>query len=595
MSTQDLGEEENRMLRKTFYLIAVIVLLALLVNGLFSFQIVKTYSDQSNREYLEAAARLAISALEDGLSNEQAGNTLAETFRYEDQPIRLTLVNPDGTVRYDNNADASTMDNHQNRPEISSALNQTGIGSSIRTSDTTGIETLYLAIYSRDLGVVVRTAMPVVAYQTGLNQIGRTIVTVFVLVVVILVILGYSMMKNMIRPLEQLRMATTAMASGNYTVRVQKMLEDDSEVAVLARSFNQMAEQLEETVAELEEKNARLDAILDSMTDPLIAVAKSTAVTFMNLHAKNDFGHDLDPGKAVYPLFYITHHDGPDKLVSQCLSKGAPVSEEITLITRDGPVLYMVIASPIRSAVSEGAIITFHDISEIRKAQKIRSDFVANVTHELKTPLTSIRGFIETLRQGAIDKPEVARRFIDIIDVEAERLHKLINDILILSEIEEIKEEKESEIFDLRALIDDVIVLLDDLASDRKISLITDEDETPLPVKASSYRIKQVLINLIENAIKYNRPNGRVFVHAARDGQNRLVLKVRDTGSGIAAEHQDRIFERFYRVDKSRSRDLGGTGLGLSIVKHIAQLYGGQAFVRSEPGVGSEFTVVLMI
>jgi len=492
-------------------------------------------------------------------------------------------------------ADAGTMDNHITRPEVAAAIRENGTGSSIRTSDTTGIETLYLATYSRELGLVIRTAMPVVAYQAGLSQITRTIVIVFLLVVAVLLLLGYSMLKSTIRPLEQLRQATTDMAAGNYTVRVQKLLEDDSEVAVLARSFNQMADQLQSNVAELEDKNARLDAILDSMTDPLIAVAKSTAVTFMNLHARNDFGHDLDPAKAVYPLFYITHHQAPDKLVADAIGKGSPVSDEMTLITRNGPVLYTVIASPIRSAASDGAIITFHDISELRKAQKIRSDFVANVTHELKTPLTSIRGFIETLRQGAIDKPEVARRFIDIIDIEAERLHKLINDILILSEIEEIKEEKDPEIFNIRELIDDVLVLLDDLASEKRVSLITDEDETPLVVKASSYRIKQILINLIENAIKYNRPNGRVYVHASRDGQNRLVLKVRDTGSGIPAEHQDRIFERFYRVDKGRSRDLGGTGLGLSIVKHIAQLYGGQAIVRSEPGVGSEFTIFLMI
>lgn len=583
------------MLRKTFLLIASILLLAMLVNGLFSFQAIKSYSDGSNFEYLKAAATQAIYQLKNGASPSQVGDMLSTTFQYDSQPLRLTLIQPDGSVVFDNSAEAAAMDNHLARPEIASAIMETGTGSSLRTSDTTGIETLYLAVYNRELGLVVRTAMPVVAYQTGLSQIVRTMVIIFLLVVTVLLLLGFSMLKSTIRPLEQLQKATTDMAAGNYTVRVQKLLEDDSEVAVLARSFNRMAEQLQTNMTELEDKNARLDAILDSMTDPLIAVARSTAVTFMNLHAKSDFGHDLDPAKAVYPLFYITHHEAPDKLVAEAISTGKHVSEEMTLITRNGSALYMVVASPIRSATSDGAILTFHDISEIRKAQKIRSDFVSNVTHELKTPLTSIRGFIETLRQGAIGNPDVARRFIDIIDVEAERLHNLINDILILSEIEEIKEEKDSEVFNIRELIDDVIVLLDDVASEKKVSLITDEDLTPLPVKASSYRIKQILINLIENAIKYNRPNGRVYVQASRDGQNRLVLKVRDTGTGIAAEHQDRIFERFYRVDKSRSRDLGGTGLGLSIVKHIAQLYGGQAVVRSEPGVGSEFTVVLKI
>jgi two-component system phosphate regulon sensor histidine kinase PhoR len=356
-----------------------------------------------------------------------------------------------------------------------------------------------------------------------------------------------------------------------------------------------MAERIQSDMAELEDKNAHLDAILDSMTDPLIAVAKSTAVTFMNSHARSDFGHDIDPEKAVYPLFYVTHDEATDRLVAQAIAQGKPVSEERTLVTVHGPALFSVIASPIRSSRSDGAIITFHDISELRKAQKIRSDFVANVTHELKTPLTSIRGFIETLRQGAINKPDVASRFIDIIDIEAERLHKLISDILILSEIEDLKSDGDLETFDIRALIDDVLVLLDDQASARKVSLITDDVESKLLVRATSFRIKQILIILIVNAIKYNRVNGKVFVHVSRDEEQKLVLRVRDTGVGIAAEHQDRIFERFYRVDRSRSREMGSTGLGLSIVKHIAQLYGGKATVRSEPGIGSEFTVVLNI
>jgi two-component system phosphate regulon sensor histidine kinase PhoR len=282
-------------------------------------------------------------------------------------------------------------------------------------------------------------------------------------------------------------------------------------------------------------------------------------------------------------------------LVARAISGGTAVSDELTLMTVAGPRQYAVIASPFRSSQSGGAILTFHDVGELRKTQKIRSDFVANVTHELKTPLTSIRGFIETLRQGAINKPEVAGHFLDIIDIEAERLHKLINDVLVLSEIEYLKTEKDTESFDIRTVIDEVVVLLDESAAEKKVSLISDDEEQPVWVKANSYRIKQILINLIENAIKYNRTNGRVYIHVFRDAQQKLVLRVRDTGIGIAAEHQDRIFERFYRVDKSRSRELGSTGLGLSIVKHIAQLYGGYATVRSEPGVGSEFTVLLDI
>lgn len=583
------------MLRKIFSLIAVILLAAILINGLFSFQIIQTYGDQSNREYLDAAAVLAINRLEAGMMTAKVSDEVSATFRYEDNPIRITVIDPRGRVLFDSVADLATLDNHLNRPEVAAALSEAGVGTSIRTSDTTETETLYLARYSPDLELVVRTAMPVMTYRAGLRRIATTIMAVFIIVVLILMLLGFSLLRTIIRPLRELEEATTRMQAGDYGVRVPKMLEDDSEVAVLARSFNQMAERIQSDMAELEDKNAHLDAILDSMTDPLIAVAKSTAVTFMNSHARSDFGHDIDPEKAVYPLFYVTHDESTDNLVAQSIAQGKPVSGERTLMTVHGPALFSVIASPIRSSRSDGAIITFHDISELRKAQKIRSDFVANVTHELKTPLTSIRGFIETLRQGAINKPDVASRFIDIIDIEAERLHKLISDILILSEIEDLKSDGDLETFDIRALIDDVLVLLDDQASARKVSLITDDDESRLLVRANSFRIKQILINLIENAIKYNRANGKVFVLVSRDEEQKLVLRVRDTGVGIAAEHQDRIFERFYRVDRSRSREMGSTGLGLSIVKHIAQLYGGKATVRSEPGIGSEFTVVLDI
>ena len=583
------------MLRKIFALIVVILMLALLINGLASFEIIQSFGDQANREYLRAAAVQAISQLESGQTFDAVSLDLETTFRYDQHLVRLTVINRQGLVLFDNDADPAAMDNHLNRPEVAAALTSDKAGTSIRSSDSTGTEMMYLAQYSDPLELIVRTAMPITTFRAGLVRISRTIALVMASVFIVLMLIGFSMLRSIIRPLRQLEQATQRMAGGDYSVRVGKMLEDDSEVASLARSFNQMAERLQANVEELGEKNTHLDAILDSMIDPLIAVTQSTEVTFMNSHARSDFGHNLDPDKAVYPLFYITHHEETDRLVARAISSGAAVSDELTLMTVSGPKQYAIIASPFRSSKSDGAILTFHDVGELRKTQRIRSDFVANVTHELKTPLTSIRGFIETLRQGAINKPEVAGHFLDIIDIEAERLHKLISDVLALSEIEYLKEEKDVESFDIRTLIDEVIVLLDDAAAEKKISLISDDDEKPLLVTANSYRIKQILINLVENAIKYNRQNGRVYIHVFRDAQSKLVLRVRDTGIGIAAEHQDRIFERFYRVDKSRSRELGSTGLGLSIVKHIAQLYGGFATVRSEPGVGSEFTILLSI
>lgn len=232
--------------------------------------------------------------------------------------------------------------------------------------------------------------------------------------------------------------------------------------------------------------------------------------------------------------------------------------------------------------------------SRLAALQDMKAEFAANVSHELKTPLTSIRGFIDTLRGSDDIDPLVRKRFLDIIDIEAQRLHQLINDVLQLSEIERTEQDSQDECFDINPLIEETVILLREKASEREVKLIWNEGE-PLPVRASSLRVKQVLINLLDNAINYNHAGGSVLIKAVREPDRIISVSVRDTGEGIAEEHIPRIFERFYRVDKSHSRELGGTGLGLSIVKHIAQLYGGSASVESEVGKGSTFTVRMRI
>ncbi|HAL73634.1 MAG TPA: hypothetical protein DCM45_00910 [Clostridiales bacterium] len=314
----------------------------------------------------------------------------------------------------------------------------------------------------------------------------------------------------------------------------------------------------------------------------------------MNRSAREVFGRDLNPDSAQFPLYLITHCQETDNLVKRAKVEQRTLSGDCQIKTVTGKSTFFVMISPIKAS-EDGFILTFHDVSEIRKIQKMRSDFVSNVTHELKTPLTSIRGFIDTLRAGALDKPEVAGRFLEIIDIEAERLHKLISDILILSEIEDMRQDHDLEDFDINALIDSVVVLLDETAASRQVTIIAESDGSTLPVHANPFRIKQVLINLAENAIKYNLEGGKVMIKAERLSKNLVRLSVSDTGPGIAPEHQERIFERFYRVDTSHSRELGGTGLGLSIVKHIAQLYGGSAKVISQPGLGATFIVDLAI
>lgn len=240
-----------------------------------------------------------------------------------------------------------------------------------------------------------------------------------------------------------------------------------------------------------------------------------------------------------------------------------------------------------------GSIVIIQDISAKNKAERIQSEFVSNVTHELKTPLTSIKGFIETLKNGAVKDPEIANKFLEIIDSEAGRLHMLINDILQLSQIENLKKDANVRRNSLNSIVSEVISILSGQARKKGIT-ISRNIEKNLYIIANRDRLKQMLINLIDNAIKYNVEEGIIEISARKDEKN-IFISIRDTGIGIDVKHIDRIFDRFYRVDKGRSRGMGGTGLGLSIVKHIVDLYGGNIDVRSVLGEGTEFVITLPV
>ncbi len=583
------------MLKKLYLLVIAILVLAVLVTGLVSIQVINSFNDRYNRNILLSSARMIEQSLDNGLTTQQASEQAVDAFGQYEASIRVTIVAANGTVLYDNFADPNEMGNHLYRPEIKAAFSSKNTGSTIRTSSTLNQQMLYIAVYSENQDIVIRTAISLTAYYSGRNNILLLILIVMASSLILLALGGTWLTRKITRPLTELQDAALAMANGQYDVRVQNLYLEKDEVAQLSRAFNTMASELEQTVLDLNDKKNRLDVILNSMNDPLLVVNADTTVSFINRAASETFERDLNPDNAVFPLYLVTHRQETDEQVQKAINQNKAVTLECDIHTAFGRKTFYIMASPIQSVDTAAAILTFHDVSELRKLQQMRTDFVANVTHELRTPLTSIRGFIETLRQGAIEKPEVAERFLDIIDVEAERLHNLISDVLILSEIEDLREDKGLESFDLGILIDDAIVLLDEAASARRISLAADIPEDPIMVRANPDRIKQILINLVGNAIKYNYDEGRVEIRASRQPDGKLQIKVSDNGPGIPVDQQDRIFERFYRVDSSRSRELGGTGLGLSIVKHIAQLYNGTASVESQPGQGAIFTVDLEI
>ncbi len=473
------------MIRRFQLFVIVIVLVSISIVGLIGVFIMSQYADLTNEQFLRSANDLFAKEIGRGVSYEEASATCFKIFGNTTDDFRITVVASGGTVLYDSVENASDMDNHLDRAEISDALESKSVAVQKRYSRTVGADMLYFAIYHPETDTVIRSSIQLTVSQQSILRMQYIFIAIMTVTVVVLGVFGYFFSKRLSRPLLELKKAAETVSDSDYTVRINTTSRDD--IGAVSAAFNRMAEKLEIEKHTIEANNERLA--------------------------------DL---------------------------------------------------------------------------QNMRSEFVANVSHELKTPLTSIRGFVDTLRNTENVDPAVQKRFLEIIDIEAQRLHQLINDILQLSEIERLQPDSEKEHFELCDLISETANLLKEKAEEREITIVFDACE-PLPVLADRYRIKQILINLIDNAINYNRKDGMVWLSAKREPNSMIAIHVRDNGEGIPQEHLQRIFERFYRVDKSHSREVGGTGLGLSIVKHIAALYEGNAIAESQEGVGSLFIVRLKI
>ena len=355
-----------------------------------------------------------------------------------------------------------------------------------------------------------------------------------------------------------------------------------------------MTLKLEENMTQMTDKSIKIDSIIDSMPSGIIAVDTHSRIILINSIACETFDIINNPGIIGVNIIELIRNNKINLLLNESIEKNVSLVNEIFLSSPSEKVL-RIYTNPIKTKTSEsinsGGLLFMQDITSIRKLEQIKTEFVSNVTHELKTPLTSIRGFIETLRGGAINDTDVSERFLEIIDIEAERLYTLINDILQLSEIETKQNDTNIETYTLKPIVEEIFSILQGTAEKNGITLVYDISDK-LKIVANRNRIKQMLINLVDNGIMYNCPNGNVRIHAYK-AAGKVVITVKDTGIGIPPDHLPRIFERFYRVDRGRSRSMGSTGLGLSIVKHIVNLYIGDIKVYSQPGKGTEFIISL--
>lgn len=517
---------------------------------------------------------------------------------------RVTVIAADGIVLADSavrDADLSTVENHRARPEIQQALSS-GQGQDIRPSHTTGERTLYHAILMRRSTdappLVVRVSLPLLTLDRERSELQHQLLLALGVAFLVALTLSIWLAHSLTRPLSDIASAARHFSSGSQPFHIKTTAQD--EVGLLASTLNSMADQLRARIDELSEDRSQLLAVLTSMVEGVMVLDYRGHVLQINPALEHMFGIARVEARGR-PCAELFRHQQLNDLVAAILRSRVPHEDEIVL-PLSGRCL-QIEASPAGGERENEAcvVVVFHDVTELRRLEKIRKDFVANVSHELRTPLTSIKGYVEALLDGAKDDPTASVKFLEIILKQSDRLNLLIADLLELSKIESGRVSMKEEPLELRSVVERTLSMITPIAEKSHHRLVTSIDPSLPPVPGDEGRLVQVLTNLLDNAIKYTPAGGTITVVAtlappggtADQPVRAIDLSVADTGIGIPEQDRPRVFERFYRVDKARSRELGGTGLGLAIVKHIVEGHGGQVWVEANRPQGSRFVVRL--
>jgi two-component system phosphate regulon sensor histidine kinase PhoR len=584
------------MQKKIMVNYVLMILLGTLITGIFSYHVAqKHYISEVENKLLVIGNLLKKEILAlDSIQDNNILNTFA--IEYGDvTKTRITFINREGKVLGDSSTDYTTLENHANRPEIIAAFDR-GMGESTRYSTSVGKYLKYIAIKIdvHPEPIVLRLSIPI----NDINSIRKRLVSFITLGIFIAFfiasLLGVQFTNKFTKPIRQLTFLSRKIAKGNFKGNIQ--IDAHNEIGELAQSFIYMKNELDKTITQLSQRNSELETIINSMIGGLIALDRDNRIMLINNNAIElfDIKNKQVIGKNI--LLVIRDH-AFNKFLEECKSELVPKGQQVQDIQYNNK-YYKIYSSPIQNKSDNnviGTLIIVQDITNIRRLEQIRSEFVSNVTHELKTPLTSIKGFIDTLKNGAIYDKEVAERFLDIIDIEAERLTILIEDILELSEIETKKHDIRIDNYHLEDIIKEVVDIVDQSAQKKNVQVHYTIEPSISQVRVNKDRLKQMLINLVDNGIKYSKNQGGEVKILCKRFKKMIEFHICDNGIGISEQHIPRLFERFYRVDKGRSRSQGGTGLGLSIVKHIVNLYDGDIQVKSEVGKGTEFIIKLPI
>ena len=508
---------------------------------------------------------------------------------------RITVIAASGNVLADSQENPAQMDNHANRPEVILAK-QGQHDYAVRFSHTLGVDMMYVAVPVRgndnSVSAIVRVAKPVHAINHELATVHRRIVLAGLLIAAAAAVVSFLAARTISTPLVALQQGAQRFADGHFSHHLP--MGNGAELDAVAAAMNQMAEQIDARLGTIMRQKNEHRAVLGSMSEAVLAVDNQQRVIMLNRSAAEIIDADINTAKGR-TLPEVVRNTALQEFVTEALNSNDPTETTMTL-HQDHQERFLLAKS--RKLHDEqqreiGVLVVLNDITRLRQLEQVRRDFVANVSHELKTPITSIKGFVETLQDGAIDNPEHAKRFLEIIARQSQRMDAIIDDLLSLSRIEQQADQPAIALQDgaIRTVLTRAIDICRHKAEEKHIAIAMDCPEQ-LTAAMNMPLLEQAVVNLIDNAVKYSADDSNISVTAQADDTH-CRIRVTDTGCGIDAEFQNRIFERFFRVDKARSRTAGGTGLGLAIVKHIAQLHGGTVTVDSILGRGSTFTILL--
>lgn len=565
---------------------AIVVVLCILGLSLYLARFVRNEHIDNLRVQLADQAWIVADSSAPYFASDETADLNALAVRLGDLISgRVTIIAGDGVVLGDSEEDQAGMENHSDRPEVAQALTGT-VGTSIRRSETLGRDMMYVAVPIEAGSVVVgasRVSLPLTAINRTIGHINRVIAVAAAIAAVIGIVAALQLTRVTVNPIKKLTQASRKMAEGDLGQEIKVTSSD--EVGDLARAFNRMSSRVKETMSLVTAERDKMAVILAHMGDAILAVDGEGRVTMVNSAAERIL--HLSREKAVGRAFIEVVRDHElDAMLRSCLGTGREQTALVEIAA--GRQSLGVIVTPFKG--EPGCLMLIQDLTEMRKLETARRDFVANLSHELRTPIASLKALTETLQAGAIDDPAVAGDFLGRMNAEADRLAQMAEELGELSRIEGGQVSLKKEPVDLPDLLAGVLDRLRAQAERAGLRLETRIDPGLPCVTADRGRLEQVLVNLVHNAIKFTAPGGRVSVTASADSQH-LTVSVSDTGVGISADDLPRVFERFYKADRARAG--GGTGLGLAIARHIIEAHQGKIWVESVEGRGSTFSFSL--